>query len=179
MSDGPTAQEQASAPHATPAVTERRRPMETRTLSPSMSLLSWLMDDAVPLLGGRRVGIDGFLSLIPGVGDAVGFAFSVPIIVAAVRAGASVPTIIRIAGNALGETLFGMVPVAGPVVSFVWKANQRNIRIVERELADHDATTRSSVMVLAWAVGLVVLTLALFILGLTLVAYGIYRTIRS
>ena len=102
---------------------------------------------------------------------------STPLIISAVRAGASVPTIVRMLFNAIGETLAGMIPLAGPVVSFIWKSNQRNLRIVESELADHEATTRSSVAVLAWTVALVGLTLGLVVVGAALAVYGVYRLI--
>ena len=48
--------------------------------------LSWVLDDAIPLGSKRRIGIDGFLSFIPVVGDATGFGLSAIVILAGVQA---------------------------------------------------------------------------------------------
>jgi hypothetical protein len=149
--------------------------MDTEVIPPWVSRLSWLLDDSVPIVGGRRVGVDGFLSLVPGVGDAAGFALGSAVILAGVRAGASVPTILRMLINALGETLVSMVPLIGPVVSFVWKANQRNLKIVEDELVDHEATTRTSLSVVMWTIALLLITLAVLVLGVALLVVALYR----
>lgn len=167
------------APHSRSGSFDRRRPQKTQALPKSAAWIAWLMDDAIPLFGGRRVGVDGFLSFIPGLGDAAGFAMSATVIYSGIQAGASAPTLVRMTLNALGETLFSLIPGLGIIVSFVWKANQRNLKIVEAELADHDATTRTSVEVLAWTVGLIALTLAVVIGTVSLALFALYRWIRG
>ena len=51
------------------------------------------------------------------------------------------------------ESVLGMIPVLGPVVAFFWKANDRNLRIIEANLRDREATRRESWKVLATAAG--------------------------
>ena len=54
-----------------------------------MRRLAWVLDDAFPVPGtnGRRVGVDGFLTLIPGIGDAAGLVLSMIVVTAGVAAG--------------------------------------------------------------------------------------------
>lgn len=136
--------------------------------------LAWVLDDAIPILGKRRIGIDGFLSMIPVVGDAAGFGLAATVLLAGVRAGCTWPTIARMLFHALGESLVGMIPLLGPVVAFAWKANSRNLRIIEKNLADREATRRESWKVLLIALALIVLTIAIAITSLVLVIWGFY-----
>ncbi|MFN8053120.1 MAG: DUF4112 domain-containing protein [Acidimicrobiales bacterium] len=141
--------------------------------------LAWVLDDAIPLVGKRRVGVDGFLSLVPVVGDAAGFGLAAVVVLAGVRAGCSRITIVRMVVHAVGESLAGMIPLAGPAIAFVWKANSRNLAIIERNLADREATRRESWKVLLVGVAMVVLGLAIALLGLVVAIYTIWRWIRG
>jgi len=96
--------------------------------------LSRLLDSAIPLPGGYRVGIDGFLGLIPGVGDIAGGLASSYIIIEAAQLGASTTTLLRMVFNVLLEALVGVVPLFGDVFDFVWKANDKNFALLERQL---------------------------------------------
>jgi len=142
--------------------------------------LAWWLDDAIPLpFGKRRVGIDGLLSMVPGIGDATGFALSAVVVLAGVRAGVSWPTVVRMALYATLESLAGMIPLLGPVIGFAWKANDRNLRLIERDLADGRGTRRSSVQVLIAAVVMAVLFAAILAVGLVLVIWGLWSLLTS
>lgn len=141
--------------------------------------LAWFLDDAIPLFGRHRIGADGFLSFIPVVGDAAGFGLAAVVVMAGVRAGCSWVTIARMMFHAVGESLVGMIPVAGPVAAFFWKSNQRNLRIIERNLQDREATRRESWKVLLIAIGLGLIGLALVSLGLAVAVYTIFRWVSG
>ena len=165
--------------------TIRARPM-TAADAPAAGLvpdyvrrLAWILDDAIPLFGRRRVGIDGFLSLVPVVGETAGFGLAAVVVLAGVRAGCSWPTIARMMLHAFGESVMGMIPVAGPVIAFFWKANQRNLRIIERNLEDREATRRESWKVLLVAFGMVIVALVFAVVSLVIAAYTVWRWIRS
>ena len=128
--------------------------------------LAWFLDDAIPFFGNRRIGADGFLSFIPGVGDAAGFGLSGVVILSAVRAGCSWVTIARMAVNALVESIVGLIPFLGPVFAFFWKANNRNLRIIEKDLTDREATRRESWKVLVATAVLLLLAIGLVLLGI-------------
>lgn len=137
--------------------------------------LAWLLDDAIPLVGNRRIGIDGFLSFIPVVGEAAGFGLAGVIVLSGVRAGCSWPTIARMMFHAFGESLVGMIPLAGPAVAFFWKANQRNLRIIEHNLEDREATHRESWKVLLVALGMLAVGIVFVLVSLAIAIWTIWR----
>lgn len=137
--------------------------------------LAWLLDDAIPLVGKHRIGVDGFLSLVPVVGESVGFGLAAVVVLAGVRAGCTWPTIARMVFHAVGESMVGMIPLAGPAVAFFWKANKRNLRIIEQDLQDREATRRESWKVLVVAGGMVLVGIVFAAVSLVIAAYTIWR----
>jgi hypothetical protein len=113
--------------------------------------LAWVLDDAVevPGTGGRRIGIDGFITLVPGIGDAVGLGLSMVVVTAGVVAGVSIPTVLRMLVNVAFEGVVGLIPFGGAVFDMAYKANDRNVRLIEADLADRRGTRRSSLAILA------------------------------
>ena len=117
----------------------------------------------------RRFGIDGVLGLVPGVGDAAGLALSAGVIVKAIGLGARGATVGRMVANVAIDAVFGAVPVLGWVFDFIFKANNRNVALLERHVTDPtgtEAQSRASIRrtVIGAVVGLVVVVVALFAL---------------
>jgi hypothetical protein len=129
----------------------------SRPLPAWVPKLAWVLDDAVavPGTGGRRVGVDGMLTFVPVVGDAAGVVVSMVVVLAGVAVGVSVPTALRMLLNVGFEAVVGLVPFAGAVFDLAFKANDRNVRLIEADLADRQATRRSSLAVLALSVSMV------------------------
>ena len=98
-----------------------------------MRFLSRLLDTAILLPGGYRIGLDPVIGLVPGVGDFLGGTLSVWLIYDAARLGISKRTLVRMAINVIFDTAAGSVPVVGDVLDAVWKSNARNMRLVEAE----------------------------------------------
>jgi hypothetical protein len=98
-----------------------------------MRFLSRLLDTAILLPGGYRIGLDPLIGLLPGLGDFIGGTLSVWLIYDAARLGISKRTLVRMAINVLFDTAAGSVPVVGDVLDAVWKSNARNMRLVEAE----------------------------------------------
>ena len=139
----------------------------SRPLPSWVERLAWILDSAfrVPGTTDRRVGIDGLLTLVPVVGDAAGVALSMAVVLAGVAAGVSVPTLLRMLINVGIEATVGLIPFAGALFDMVYKANIRNLVLMERDLADRRATRRSSLAVLALMVGVVLLGLLMVVLA--------------
>ena len=93
-----------------------------------------LLDSALRLPGGFRVGLDGLVGLVPVVGDLVGLGLSGYLVVAAARLGIPRSVVARMILNVVLETGIGVVPIIGDAFDFVFKANERNVRLLEREL---------------------------------------------
>lgn len=123
------------------------------------------LDTAIPLPGGMRIGWDAVLGLIPGLGDWAGALLSSYIVLQAMRLGAPREVLLRMVGNVGLEALVGSVPFVGDVFDAAWKANVRNVRLLEDHLAAPRSTRRAS---RAWVLGIGLLLVAVFALSITL-----------
>ena len=96
-----------------------------------LSRLSRWLDDWIRIPGTSwRIGLDGLVGLIPGVGDTVMFLVSGVVLAAAVRHRLPMGLILRMLGNLGLDLLAGTVPVAGDLFDFAWKANRKNLRLM-------------------------------------------------
>jgi hypothetical protein len=123
-----------------PVVDKQDEPSATRHQARlrRIRLLSHLLDAQFRLPGTRyRLGLDGLLGLIPGVGDILGTCLSVYIVYEASRLGAPRALLLRMLANLGLDTLVGAVPVAGDIFDIAWKANQKNVALLETYLASH------------------------------------------
>jgi len=128
------------------------------------------LDTSIRLPGGFQVGWDAVLGLVPVAGDWAGALLSSYIVLQAVRLGASREVLLRMVGNVAVEALAGAVPFLGDVFDAAWKANTRNVRLLEDHLAAPTATRRAS---RAWVLGIMVLLVALLALAVTLAVLGV------
>src|SRR5690606_28584295 len=90
-----------------------------------------LLDTSIPV-GRWRIGIDPLLGLIPAIGDWIAAVLSLYIVYESARLGAPVHVLFRMAGNILIEALLGVVPVLGDLFDFAWRANIRNLALIEK-----------------------------------------------
>ena len=124
--------------------------------------LSHILDNAIPIPGtGYRIGLDPILGLFPGGGDTVTGAMGAYIIVEAARMGLPRKVIGQMVGNIVFDSLAGIVPVVGDLFDVGWKANVRNIALLEKHLQLSPKKRKSDFIFL---VGLTLL-LAIIVLG--------------
>jgi len=91
-----------------------------------------LLDDGFVIPGtSRRIGIDPLLGLLPG-GDAVSAAGTLALFWLALQRGVPRPVLARMAANVAIDALIGAVPVIGDLFDFGYKANRRNLQLIER-----------------------------------------------
>jgi len=96
--------------------------------------LSYLLDNSIPIPGTPfRIGLDSIIGLVPGVGDLVGGAFSLYIILEAAKLGAPGALLARMGWNVAIDVLVGAVPFLGDLFDAGWKANMRNLALLERQ----------------------------------------------
>jgi hypothetical protein len=121
-----------------------------------------------------RFGLDPILGLIPGAGDAAGAVLAGWILVEAIRMGASRATLVRIAGNVALDAAVGALPFIGDIFDFTWKANLRNVALLERHRAAPDRADRAdrSFVVLVLC-GACVMVLGLLALGILLTRWAL------
>jgi hypothetical protein len=109
-----------------------RLPPNPETLD---ALRRWavLLDSAFRVPGtGIRFGLDAIVGLIPGIGDISTPAFATLILLQAVRMRLPVVVQARMVLNAAIDMLIGLVPILGDLVDIGWKANLRNLALLER-----------------------------------------------
>ena len=97
--------------------------------------LSRLLDDAIPIPGtGYSFGLDPIIGLLPAGGDVMGTILSAYIVLEAVRFKLSAPTLTRMIFNIVLEMIVGTVPFIGDLFDLGWKANSKNVRLIEAHL---------------------------------------------
>ncbi|SHE86274.1 protein of unknown function [Cnuella takakiae] len=134
--------------------------------------LAKLMDAQFSIPGTQfRFGLDGILGLIPGVGDLGTFAVSGYMLMIMAQNGASGFVLARMTLNILLDTLIGSIPLIGDLFDFAFKANTRNLRLMEEHYAE--GRHRGG----AWKVILPVLIVLALVIGLLI--YGVYRLLAA
>ena len=143
--------------------------MSARRLATLTTFATWL-DAGLRIPGTNlRFGLDPVLGLIPGLGDAAGAVLASWIFVEAIRLGASRATLARIAGNVALDAGLGAIPILGDVFDFAWKANLRNVALLERHLTQAQRARRADRLFIGFVMGGVILvTAGVVILGLLL-----------
>ena len=111
----------------------------------SLRALARVMDTAVRVPGTRiRLGLDALLGLLPGAGDVASGAVSLYAILVAARLGAPKSVLSRMAGNIVIDAVVGTVPLLGDIFDVAWKANTRNVALLEGYAAAPERTRKSS-----------------------------------
>jgi hypothetical protein len=90
--------------------------------------------DAKFSVGGIRFGFDAIVGLIPGVGDVVTLLAGLYPLYVAQKHGVGLPTRARMLGNLLLDAGVGAVPLLGDLFDVAFKANLKNLRILEKAL---------------------------------------------
>ena len=139
----------------------------------SLRSLSHILDNAIPIPGtSYRIGIDPLLGLFPAAGDYFSAALSAYIVIKAAQIGASNATLSRMAFNIIIDTLVGTVPMIGDLFDAGWKANTKNMNLLETHLNSSPKSKKANwcflILLLGGVLLVVIATTAvsLFLLGM-------------
>lgn len=146
-----------------PEVVDDRAPARSaRAHLETARFLARLLDDLVAIPGTSfRIGLDPIIGIVPGVGDLIGAVLSTWILLAAARLGAPGTVLARMGVNVAVDTVVGAVPFAGDLFDAGWKANARNVRLLEAWLASPGRTRRASgALVLLLVIGVLAVVAA-------------------
>jgi len=132
-----------------------------------------MLDSAVRIPGtGVRVGADSIFGLVPVVGDIAGAALSGYIVLASARLGAPASTLVRMMINIGIDTVVGSVPVLGDMFDVGWRANMRNVELLDSHLGGSEKTRRANRWVVAGVIaGLLVLAVGAVAIGVVVVRF--------
>lgn len=92
--------------------------------------LTTLLDSKFNFLG-IKFGLDPLLNFVPGTGNVVGVLTSFYLIWIAAKLNLPGNIFVRMLANVVLDFLFGSVPIAGVVFDAFYKANIRNLKLIE------------------------------------------------
>jgi len=156
--------------------------LPTQVNPETLERLQWLgyvLDNAIPIPGTNyRVGLDPLLGLLPAGGDVISGVLSAYIVLESARAGVSRKTLWQMVFNILMEVLVGSVPALGDLFDASWKANARNISLLESHLALPQSSPRADrkfsilLMVVLALIILLSVSISALLLWLVISAFG-------
>ena len=100
--------------------------------------ISRLLDSAFVVPGTEyRIGLDPILGLVPGLGDLTSPLFAIALLWQSRDLGIPRVVQLRMIFHVAIDALVGLLPVAGDFFDFAWKANDRNIVLLERHAYEY------------------------------------------
>jgi len=142
--------------------------LKTRTVDPGLARLSYYLDQFFRIPGTEiRFGIEPIIGfLLPGAGDALAAVMSAYIVIASMRYGLPKVVIGRMVFNVAADYLLGSLPLIGDLFDFAFKANQKNLDLLNRHASGQH---RASFGDWAWLVALLAILGGLIVGGVLLV----------
>jgi len=143
--------------------------------------LAWLMDRAITIPGTNiSVGLDALLGLLPVGGDVMTGVIQTAIVLIAMYQ-YKVPRAVaaRMAANVLIDTALGALPVVGDAFDVFFKANTRNLKLLQQvqhqRLEHREASSWSSIAYLGFLLFAIVTMLALLLIGFFAVVAWLFQ----
>lgn len=134
--------------------------------------LSHLLDNAIPIPGtDYRIGIDPILGLIPGGGDTIAAFLSAYIVIEAARLGLPRESLLRMVFNLILDTILGSLPFLGDIFDATWKANVKNLALIESHLASPHPSKKVDRVFLIF----LILALMLIVMTVTFISVVFFR----
>jgi hypothetical protein len=131
-----------------------------------------LFDQAFPVPGTKwRFGIDALFGLVPGLGDIAGGIVAVYALRVARNLNAPPAIQLHMLSNIALDALVGMVPVLGDLFDFAFKAQTRNLALLDAYVATPRKTASRS----KWS--LLLMSIAIVMVFATLTALGIWMLV--
>ncbi|MEZ4662785.1 MAG: DUF4112 domain-containing protein [Caldilineaceae bacterium] len=155
---------------------ENHAPLTKSSEQAQIERLAHFLDSAIPLpFLNYSIGWEPIIGLIPGIGDLAGLLLSGVIIVQAARLGTPKTVLLYMILNAGIESLIGIIPIVGDLFDFVWKANTRNVKLMQRALNDPQGAKRHSRTSMTALFSSVFLILAGLILGVGALGWTVWQ----
>jgi hypothetical protein len=94
---------------------------------------AFILDEAIRIPGTRwRIGFDGLVGLVPGVGDALTAVVALYPLAEGWRHGVPKRVLARMLGNLGLDLTVGAIPILGDLFDMRFKSNRRNVELLRR-----------------------------------------------
>lgn len=137
--------------------------------------LSNFWDNALRIPGTKlRLGLESVMGMLPFGGDIIGIILSCYVLFHAVQFQLPKDILLKMVANIIIDGAAGVVPVFGDLFDTVWKANTRNVNMLEEylhnphsdhhtEQAHHQHPTYNGFVLVLWAI---IISIALILVGI-------------
>ena len=125
--------------------------------------LSERLDNTFTIPGTKyKIGIEALIGAVPIIGDLIGGILASYIMYSGMKMGAPPRIITRMAVNIAIDFAIGSIPIIGDLFDLVWKANKKNVELIEETTLLNEETNKINYLIVATLiVGLVAIILAI------------------
>jgi len=149
-----------------------REPSERAERLGTLRDVAWILDNLFKVPGlPVRFGVDAIAGLVPGLGDLTTPVFASYLLLQAFRMRVPKIVLARMLLNVGVDALAGLVPIAGDLFDVGWKANMRNLALLERHADPFARPTRSDYVFVCVMLALIACCALVPIVALLFVLY--------
>ena len=131
-----------------------------------LKILGERLDESIKIPGtGYKMGLDSMIGAVPVIGDFIGGALSTYILYSGIKLGAPPKIVAQMATNIAIDFAIGSIPIIGDVFDIIWKANVKNIELIEQNTLENEENKGINYLITA--------TLVMILLGIILVILGL------
>ena len=115
-------------------------------------------------------GIDPIIGLVPFIGDMVTYVFSALLIFQTLKSKPSPMLVTKMFMNITLDAVVGAIPILGSIFDFIYKANERNYRL----LVEYKSSDKHRESVLPYFLGMLIFSILLVFIALWL-SYALFN----
>lgn len=135
-----------------------------------LKYIATALDSSITLPNGWKIGWDGILGFIPGLGNIITDSLSFYILFRSAILGCPPSVLLNMGLNIFIDNLVDKVPVLGFIFDFIWKSNTKNVSLLENYLNNPTAVKKQSRWLLA---GTFLILILLHVCCITLTVFAV------
>lgn len=112
-------------------------PRDARSVRQRLIVLERILEGVIRLPFNQRVGLDGFIGLVPVVGDLISASIGSYLVWEARNLGMSRWACARMMGRVGMDAAIGAIPLVGDVLDFFYRSNTRNVKALLAHIERH------------------------------------------
>ncbi len=131
-----------------------------------LKILGERLDESIKIPGtDYKMGLDSIIGAVPVIGDLIGGVLSTYILYSGIKLGAPPKIVAQMATNIAIDFAIGSIPIIGDIFDIIWKANVKNIELIEQNTLDNEGNKGTNYLITATLV-VALLVIILVILGI-------------